>query len=80
LIAVGEEAELTALTVLVEDVNGVLPGIELGGVEFAEMEHLSLDDDVAADAETFADGVVSVSLAVFGAGATFEKHDAVKIP
>jgi hypothetical protein len=28
LIAVGEEAELAALAVLVEDVNRVLPGIE----------------------------------------------------
>lgn len=35
LVAVGEEAQLAALPVLVQDINGVLPGIELGGVEFA---------------------------------------------
>ena len=43
------------------------------------MENLTLDDTVAADAETVADGVVDVGLAIFGAGAAFEKHSAVKI-
>ena len=74
LVAIGEEAQWAALTVLVQDVNGVLPGLELGGVEFAQMEHLALDDALAADAPAFADRVVDVGLAVFGAGAAFEKH------
>ena len=74
LVAVGEEAQLAALTVLVQDVNRVLPGIQLGGVEFAQMEHLALDHAVAADAQAFADRIVGVGLAVFGAGAPFEKH------
>jgi hypothetical protein len=71
---------LAVLAVLVEDVQGVLPGIELGGVEFAQMEKLALDDAVAADAEAFADGVIDVGLAILGAGAAFEKHRAVQIP
>jgi hypothetical protein len=37
LVAVGEETQLAALTVLVQDVDGVLPGVEWGGVEFAQM-------------------------------------------
>jgi hypothetical protein len=57
----------------------VLPGIERGGVEFAQVENLTLDDTVAADAETFADREVNVDLAIFGAGAAFEKQGAVKI-
>jgi hypothetical protein len=65
---------LAALPVLVQDVDGVLPGIELGGVEFAQVEHLALDHAVAADAQAFADRIVGVTLAVFGAGATLEKH------
>ena len=74
MVAVGEEAELKALAVLVEDVNGMLPGIELGDVEFAQVEHLALDDAVAAEAQTFANGIVDVGLAVLGAEAPFEKH------
>ena len=74
MVAVGEKAQLAALPVLVQDVNRVLPGIELGGVEFAQVEHLTLDDAVATDAQTFADRVVGVRLAVFGAGALFNKH------
>jgi len=35
LVTVGEETLLPALAVLVENINGVLPGIQLGGVEFA---------------------------------------------
>ena len=38
------------------------------------VEHLALDDTVAADAQTFADRIVGVGLAIFGAGAAFEKH------
>ncbi len=72
LVAVGEEAELAAPAVLVQDINRVLPGIELGGVKFAQMEHLALADAIAADAQAFADRVVSVRLAVLGAGAPFE--------
>lgn len=75
-VAVGEEAQLSGLSVLVQDLNRVLPGSELGGVEFAQVEHLALDHAVAADAQTFADRVVSVSLAVLGAGAPFEEHAA----
>jgi len=74
LVAVGEEAQWAALTVLVQDVNRVLPGIELGGVAFAQMEHLTLDDALAADAQAFADRIAGVRLAVLGAGAPFEKH------
>jgi len=74
LLAVGEEAQLAALTVFVQDVNRVLPGIQLGGVEFAQMEHLALDHALATDAQAFADRIVGVGLAVFGAGAPFEKH------
>lgn len=74
LVAVGEEAQLPALTVLVQDVNGVLPGIQLSGVEFAQMEHLALDHAGPADAQTLADRIVGVGLAVFGAVAAFEKH------
>ena len=62
---------MAALAVPVQDVNGVLPGIELGGVEFPQMEHLALDDAVATDAQTFADRTVGVGLAVFGARAAF---------
>jgi hypothetical protein len=79
LLAVGEEAQLMALAVLVEDINRVLPGSELVGVEFAQMEHLALDHAVAADAQAFADRIVGVGLAVLGAGAPFEKH-AVSLP
>ena len=74
LVAVGEEAQLAALPVLVQHVQGVLPGIQLGGVEFAQMEHLALDDALRADAQTFADRIVGVGLAIFGAGAAFEEH------
>ena len=74
LVAVGEEAQLAALAVLVQDVKGVLPGPELGGVEFAQVEDLALDDAMATDAQTLADRIVAVRLAVFRAGATFEKH------
>jgi hypothetical protein len=66
-----KKPELMALTVLVQDVNGVLPSLELGGVEFAQVEHLALDDALAADAQAFTDRVVDVGLAVFGAGAAF---------
>lgn len=69
-----EEVQLTALTVLVQDVKGVLPGVQLGGVEFAQMEHLALDHALAADAQAFADRIPGVGLAVFDAGAAFEKH------
>mgnify|MGYP000661908548 CR=1 FL=1 len=80
LLTIGEEAELTVLAILVQDVNGVLPGIELGGVELAQVKDLALEDAMAVDAQTFADGVVGVRLAVFGAGAAFEKHDAGNLP
>ena len=73
-VAVGEEAQLVALAVFVEDFEGALPGVELGGVEFAEVEDLALDDAGGADANGFADGVVGVGLAVFGAGAGLEIH------
>jgi hypothetical protein len=55
LVAVGEEAQLAALAVLMENVDGALPGIEPDGVEFAQMEHLALDHAVAADAQAFTD-------------------------
>ena len=74
LVAVGEEAQLAALAVLVQDVDRVLPGIELGGVEFAQVEHLALDHAVAADAQALADRVIDVGLAVFGAGAPFDEQ------
>ena len=75
LVAVGEEAQLVALTVLVQDVaKGVLLGIKLGGVEFARMEHLALDHAGATNAQAFADRIVGVGLGGFGAGAPFEKH------
>jgi len=80
LVAVGEEAELAALPVLVQDINRVLPRVELGGVEFAQVEHRTLDHAVATDAQAFADRIVGVRLAVFGAGATFEKPSAARIP
>lgn len=80
MIAIGEEPELAALAVLVQDVNGMLPGIELSGVEFAQVQNLALENPTAVDAQTFADGVVDVLLAVFGAGAAFEKHDAGNLP
>ena len=80
LIAIGEKPELATLTILVQHVNGVLPGIELCGIEFAQVQHLALDHARPADAETFADGIISVRLAVFGARATFEKHNAAKLP
>jgi len=38
-VAVGEEGQWAALAVLVEDIHRVLPGVELGGVEFTQMEH-----------------------------------------
>ena len=63
-----------------QDINGVLPGIELGSVEFAEVEDLALDNAITTDAQTFANGIVSVRLAVFGAGAVFEKHSAANLP
>jgi len=71
---VGEEAELTGLAVFVEDGEGALPGVELGGVEFPEVKDLALDDAGGADAQGFADGVVGVGLAVLGAGAGLEIH------
>jgi hypothetical protein len=73
-MAVGEEPEWAALAVPVEQVNRVPPGIELGGVEFAQVEHLALDHAVTTGARAFADGVVAVGLADFGARAAFEKH------
>lgn len=57
-----------------KDLDGPLPGVVLGGVEFAQVEDLALDDAVAAEAEAFADGVEGVGLAIFAAGAAFEKH------
>jgi hypothetical protein len=69
---------LVALTFLVEHVNAALPEIELAGVEFAEMKELPLQDEMALDAQTFADGIIVMSPAVFGAGATFEKHAGAK--
>ena len=42
------------------------------------MQHLPLDDAMAVDAQAFADGIIVMSLAVFGAGTTFEKHDGAK--
>ena len=68
LVAVGEEAQLVALTVLVQDVKGVLLGIKLGGVEFARMEHLALDHAGATNAQAFADRIAGVGRAGFGAG------------
>jgi hypothetical protein len=45
---------------------------------FAQVENLALDDAVAADAETFAEGVGDAGLALLGAGAAFEKHSTLK--
>ena len=45
-----------------------------GGVEFTEVQRLPLHDARATDAQTFADGVVDVCFAVFGASTAFEKH------
>jgi hypothetical protein len=56
LVEVGEEAQLPALAVLVQDVKGVRPGIQWRGVAFAEGEHLALDRALTAGAATCADG------------------------
>jgi hypothetical protein len=58
----------------VEDVHGVLPGVELGGVQFARLEHLALDHAVATDPQAFTDRIVSVSRPIFGASAPFKKQ------
>lgn len=50
LLAINEEAELPPLAILVQDINGVLPGIELSGVEFAQLEDLALEDPIAVAA------------------------------
>ena len=73
-VAVGDAAPLPPLAALGENVNKVPPGIELGGVEFAQTEPVALNHEVTTDAQPFADRIVGVALAVFGAGATFVKH------
>jgi hypothetical protein len=37
------DREEAGLAILVEHVDGALPGIELAGVEFAQMQHLPLE-------------------------------------
>lgn len=48
--AVGEELTLVARAVLVQHVEGVLPGVVLRGVEFAEVEQLALHSAAAMHA------------------------------
>jgi septum formation inhibitor MinC len=48
----------------VNHVHGVLPRIELRGGQLAEVQDLTLHNAVAADAETFADGVIDVGFAI----------------
>jgi hypothetical protein len=64
-----------ALTIFVDHLDGALPGIELGGGEFAEVQHLTLHDAVRADANTLANGVIDVRFVIFAAEATFQEHD-----
>lgn len=68
---VGEEAQLAALAVLVQDINRVLPAIQLGGVKFAKVQNRTLDDASATDALAFAVGVAGMRLGVFDAGPVF---------
>ena len=73
--AVREEAALQARpVVLMDDVDGVLPALDLRGVEFAQVQDLALNGASAMHAQTFAHRVVNMLFAVFATDASFEEH------
>lgn len=67
-----ERARAGLAVVLIEDVDGLLPGGALGVVDLAQIEDMALPDGVAA-ATAFDDGPRAMPLAVLFAGAAFEK-------
>lgn len=56
------------------DLDGSLPAVELGRVEFAQMQDGSLKDAPPAHADAFSQRVIDMILAVLFTTMSFEKH------
>ena len=73
-VPVGEETELLALAIFLENFDGTLPLLELRGVEFAEIEHTALQDASFGESNALGQGIIDVLLTVFVPDMSLEEH------
>jgi hypothetical protein len=74
----GKERYLAGgLLVMIEEFHGLAPWRLLEAVEFAEVEHVALEDSSASDAAAFNDAPVVMFLAVLPALLAAQKHDRI---
>ena len=73
-LGIGEQTPLKALSVLLQHFNGPLPLLDLGGVEFAQVEDAPLANASAGEANALGQGIIDMALAVLGADVALEVH------
>jgi len=69
-----EESQLLALAIFVDRFNGALSPVNLGGIEFAQVQHAAVREAATTRPQTFTQRVIIVRLALFAHAMGLEEH------
>lgn len=77
-VPIGKEPHLPGFSALLNDLDGPLPALHLGGVQFAEVQQALLHHAIASHPHAFPKRVVHVQLSVLADLVALQKHNAAE--
>jgi len=64
-VSVGEKSHLVASPIFFDHFDRALPALKLRGVQFSQMQDLTLQHPLTANAQTFTQRIINMRQAVF---------------